>query len=90
MYKLRYTESYVKRAKKFIKKHLEILTQYQKTLRLLEMNPSHPSLRLHKLEGKLSDLFSVTINISYRIVLEFVIKEKEIILINIGTHNEVY
>ena len=66
------------------------MTQYQKTLRLLEMNPSHPSLRLHKLEGKLSDLFSVTINISYRIVLEFVIKEKEIILINIGTHNEVY
>lgn len=90
MYKLTYTESYVKRAKKFIKKHPEILNQYKKTLQLLEINPTHPSLRLHKLEGRFTGLFSVSINISYRIVLEFIIKGKEIILINIGTHDEVY
>jgi mRNA-degrading endonuclease YafQ of YafQ-DinJ toxin-antitoxin module len=90
VYKLIFTESYVKRAKKFIKKHPEIINQYKKTLQLLEINPTHPSLRLHKLEGKLSDIFSVSINISYRILLEFIIKEKEIILINIGTHDEVY
>ena len=85
-----YTDSYIKKAKKFVKKHPELLTQYEKTLKLLEINPSHPSLRLHKLEGKLSDLYSVSINISYRISLEFTITEDEIILINVGSHNEVY
>ena len=90
MYKILFTESYVKKAKKFAGKHPELLNQYKKTLKLLEINPTHPSLRLHKLEGKLSDLYSISINITYRIVLYFIISEKEIILINIGKHDEVY
>ncbi|MBI9097776.1 MAG: type II toxin-antitoxin system mRNA interferase toxin, RelE/StbE family [Spirochaetaceae bacterium] len=90
MPKLIFTNSYEKRAKKFIKKHPELISQYEKTLKLIELNPSHPSLRLHKLEGKLSDLYSVSINISYRISLEFTITDDEIILINVGSHNEVY
>ena len=90
MYKILFTESYVKRAKKFIKKHPELLGQYRKTLELLELNPTHPSLRLHKLEGKISGLYSISINITYRITLDFIIKKKEILLINIGKHDEVY
>ncbi len=90
MAKIIFTHSYEKRAKKFIKKHPELSSQYEKTLKLLEINPSHPSLRLHKLEGKLSDLYSVSINISYRISLEFYISDDEIILLNVGSHNEVY
>jgi len=90
VYKIIFTESYVKRAKKFAKKHPDLLNQYKKTLQLLEINPLHPSLRLHKLEGKLSDYFSVSINITYRITIDFIIKEKEIIPINVGKHDEVY
>ncbi|MEA3371609.1 MAG: type II toxin-antitoxin system mRNA interferase toxin, RelE/StbE family [Campylobacterota bacterium] len=89
-YKLIFTEQYEKRLRKFIKKHPEILSQYEKTIRLLEVNPHHPSLRLHKLSGKLSDLHSVSINISYRITIELIITEKEVIPIEIGSHNEVY
>jgi len=62
-----YTESYIKRAARFIKKHPEVLSQYEKTFRLLELNPHHPSLRLHRLKGRLSGLWSVSINISYGI-----------------------
>jgi len=90
VYKIIFTESYVKRAKKFAKRHPELLSQYKKTLQLLEINPTHPSLRLHKLEGNLSDLFSISINLTYRITIEFIIKDKEIIPINIGKHDEVY
>jgi len=43
-----YTHSYIKRVKKFIKKHPELILQFEKTLKLLEINPKHPSLRLHK------------------------------------------
>ncbi len=85
-----YTESYVKRAKKFFKKHAELLSQYEKTLKLLELNPNHPSLRLHKLQGKLSELYSVSINISYRISLYFIIEKDRIIPVDIGSHDELY
>ena len=90
IYKLIYTNSYIKRAPKFIKKHPELLSQYGKTLKLLEIDPNHPSLRLHSLKGKLKDLYSISINISYRITLEFFVTEKEIILVNVGQHDEVY
>ena len=89
-YQLIYPDSYIKRAKKFLRKHPEIHAQYRKTLELLELNPKHPSLRLHALDGHLKGLSSVSINMSYRIVLELVIKDEEIILINIGSHDQVY
>jgi proteic killer suppression protein len=89
-YKIIYPKSYIKRAKSFIKKHPELLGQYKKTLELMELNPHHPSLRLHPLKGKLQGLHSVSINISYRITLDLIITEQEIILISIGTHQEVY
>lgn len=89
-YKLIYPESYVRRAKKFLRKHPNIINQYQKTLELLEIDPHHPSLRLHKLQGRLTGLSSVSINMSYRIVLELVITEQEIILVDIGNHDQVY
>ena len=89
-YKLIYTDSYNKRASKFLKKHPELLPQYKKILQLLELNPYHPSLRLHTLKGKLDGLFSISINISYRITLEMIITEKEVIPVNVGHHDKVY
>jgi addiction module RelE/StbE family toxin len=85
-----YTESYLRRARRFFKKHPELIGQYAKVLRLLEANPSHPSLRLHKLSGRLSDLYSVSINISYRMCIEFLIENDRIIPVDIGSHDEVY
>ena len=90
MYKILYTESYLKRAKKFAQKNSSLLKQYQKTLEILEVNPFHPSLKIHKLKGKLSDLHSVSINISYRITIEFIIQDSCIIPINVGKHDDVY
>ena len=89
-YKLVFPESYIRRARKFLNKHPDIHGQYRKTLELLEYDPHHPSLRLHSLQGNLSGLSSVSINISYRIVLELIIEGNEILLINIGKHDQVY
>ncbi len=90
MIKIIYSGPYIKKEKKFIKKHPDLVSQYEKTIELLEINPYHPSLRLHKLTGKLSDLYSVSINITYRLSIEFLIKEDTIIPVEIGTHEEVY
>mgnify|MGYP000928830912 CR=1 FL=1 len=88
-YKLVYTQSYNKRAAKFLRRHPELTGQYEKTLKLLELDPLHPSLRLHQLKGKLKELSAVSINVSYRITLEFFVIEKEIILVNVGHYDEV-
>jgi toxin HigB-1 len=85
-----FTESYVRRTRKFFRKHPELLSQYDKCLQLMEINPFHPSLRLHPLKGKLQGIYSISITLSYRLTIEFLIQEKEIIPINIGSHDEVY
>lgn len=89
-FRLIYTEGYLRRATKFIKRHPDLISQYEKTLKLLELNLAHPSLRLHRLSGPLRDLHSVSINLSYRITLEFLIEDGRIILVNVGSHDEVY
>ena len=89
-YELVFTESYTRRAVRFLRKHPELRNQYRKTLELLELNPHHPSLRLHKLSGRLSDLHSVSINLSYRITLEFLVEGDKILPVNIGKHEDVY
>ena len=89
-YRLVFPDSYLKRVRKFLKKHPDLRGQYQKTLELLEIDPHHPSLRLHRLQGRLSDLSSVSINMSYRILLEMVLEENDIILVDIGSHDHDY
>lgn len=89
-FSLVYTEQYDRRALRFIKRHPDLKKQYLKTLQLLEINPSHPSLRLHPLQGKLKHLHSVSINMSYRITLELMISDEQIILINVGDHQSIY
>lgn len=89
-YRLVFTEAYDKRAARWLKKHADLRQQYLKTLQLLAANPFHPSLRLHALSGKLQGLHSVSINLSYRITLEFLIQDEQIILINVGDHDAVY
>jgi len=89
-YQIMYTNRYERTASRFLKKHPEVRTPYHKTIALLELDPFHPSLRLHRLKGKLSDLYSISINISYRITLEFIIQEKRIIPVMIGSHDQAY
>ena len=89
-YCLIFTAQYNKRAARFLKRHPELEKQYLKTLQLLELNPYHPSLRLHPLSGKLHGLHSVSINLSYRITLELLIQDEQIIPVNVGDHDAVY
>lgn len=85
-----FTDQYDMRARRFLKRHPELRQQYLKTLQLLEANPYHPSLRLHALAGRLAALHSVSINLSYRITLELMVQDQEIILVNVGDHEAVY
>jgi mRNA-degrading endonuclease YafQ of YafQ-DinJ toxin-antitoxin module len=90
IWQLIFTDQYNKRAAKLLKRHPDVETQYVKTLELLELNPHHPSLRLHRLSGKLEGLQSSSINLKYRITIEIIMTESDIVLINIGDHDAVY
>lgn len=85
-----FTDQYNRREARFLQPHPDVEKQYLKTLELLQINPHHPSLRLHGLSGKLTGLHSLSVNLKYRITLEMIITEQEIILINVGDHDWIY
>lgn len=90
MPKLLVTEHYEKRLELFKKQHPQLRSAYARTILLLASNPNHPSLRLHKLKGSLAEFYSISINLKYRILIDFFIREDQIILIDIGNHREMY
>jgi proteic killer suppression protein len=56
-----------------------------KTENYFRDNPFHTSLRLHKLEGKLKGLWSISIDMKYRIIFK-PIDDGDILFISIGLH----
>jgi len=70
MYKLVETKGYIKRLTKFFKKHPNIFKKYEKTISILEVNPQHPSLRLHELQGQTQEYYSISIDMDYRIIID--------------------
>lgn len=89
-WQLIFTQQYNKRAAKFLKRHPGVQGQYAKTLELLALNPHHPSLRLHGLSGRLEGLHGISINLKYRVTIEMIIADNEIVLVNVGDHDAVY
>ena len=80
--------------KRLIRKSPQLRPLIEKTLRQLAEDPYHPSLRTHKLVGDLSDIWACSVDYNHRILFEFVQKAESeldaILLLNIGSHDEVY
>ena len=84
------TAFYRKKSVRFLQERPQLIKKYKKTLLILQSNPFHPSLRLHALKGKLAPFRSVSIDMKYRILIDFIIEADRIILIDIGDHREIY
>jgi len=52
-------------------------------------NPFHPSLRTHKLGGKLKGLWAFAAAYDCRVVFQL-LDDQDVLLIDIGKHDEVY
>lgn len=85
-----WTASFKRTAKKFLSKHRDLVDLFSVVIHKLEHDPYDPELRLHSLSGRLAGKYAVSLTYSYRIVLQLEITEKEIILHDIGSHDEVY
>jgi mRNA-degrading endonuclease YafQ of YafQ-DinJ toxin-antitoxin module len=59
-------------------------------LKKLENDPFEPSLKLHKLQGNLEKFHAVRLTYEYRIVLILMIIDEQVVLVDIGTRDDVY
>lgn len=90
MYTLVWSSGFTRSARKFIADHPNLRHKVAATLRELEIDPFQPHLKFHHLTGKLKGIQAVSITHSYRVTMTVVITEKEITLLDIGSHDEVY
>ena len=87
-------KTFVRTFRQTIKKHPTLSKDIEDTLRVLVKDPFIPQLETHKLKGKLLGSWACSVGYDLRIVFDFVKSEKQkeddILLLEIGTHNEVY
>lgn len=90
MFTLVTTDYFLRRARKFFKKHPDVQKHFAQVVDDLTEDPFAPHLDYHQLSGKLKGIQAIRLTASYRITLTIVITEKEIILLDIGSHDDVY
>ncbi len=80
--------------RKIAKKNPQLKDQIAKVLRLLADDPFTPSLKSHKLGGELAGLWSCSVTYDCRIIFNFSedeeLLEMVILLVDVGSHDEVY
>jgi mRNA interferase YafQ len=84
------TEYFLRRAGKFLKQHPDLRERFANVVDDLKQDPFAPHLAYHPLGGKLQGFQVVSVTYEYRIILRIEVTEQEIILLDVGSHEEVY
>lgn len=74
---------------RYYKHNTKLSKKIQKQLTIFSSNHLHPSLRTHKLSGKMSSSWSISIDRSIRMVYSMLSNDLAYFYM-IGTHDEVY
>ena len=86
--------SFIRAFKRTAKRNKKLRQAIEETLRLLAEDPWAARLASHKLKGKLAGSWACTVTYDLRIVFDFVDDEESeldgILLMDIGSHDEVY
>lgn len=94
MRELVWSANFTRQLKRLVRQNPQIKKAVEQTLETLTNDPFAPSLKTHKLKGKLGDKWSCSIDYGNRIVFQFMdnphLKTEEIVLLAIGSHDEVY
>ena len=87
-------KSFVRAFKRYSRKHPDLIKDIERTLKLLVEDPFAPLLETHKLKGKLAGSWACKVGYDLRIVFDFIKKqgqgEDDILLLEMGSHEEVY
>jgi addiction module RelE/StbE family toxin len=94
MRKLFWGKTFVRAVKRTSRRHPELLENLPTTLQLLSEDPFSPFLDTHKLKGKLFGSWACKVGYDLRIIFDFVKNleqgEDHILLLELGSHEEVY
>lgn len=90
MIKVAFASSFKCALKKKVKNNTELEQQFWKSLKLFIEHPFSKALKTHKLSGNLKNLWSFSVEYDLRVIFYFTENKQEAILVDIGTHDEVY
>ncbi len=82
-----FSENFQKKLKAIKRKNPSLLEKIKKQLLKFSKNPRHPSLRIHKLDGKLKNTWSMSVDMNIRILF---IDDAQYYFFDIGTHDQIY
>ncbi|PSB62392.1 type II toxin-antitoxin system mRNA interferase toxin, RelE/StbE family [Chroococcidiopsis cubana CCALA 043] len=75
--------------KKRIQGNVELEARFWQKLEQFTIDPFAPSLKTHKLSGKLKEFWSFSVDYNERVLFYFV-EEGKAMFVDIGSHDEVY
>ncbi len=90
MYRVVAPEQFLRQARKFFRRHPDLKPRFGTVVEELRQDPFQPHLGLHPLSGKLAGCHAVRLTYSYRITLTLLVAAEEIVLLDVGSHDEVY
>ena len=84
--------AFIRAARRYLKKHPHTVDELEGTLLLLSEDAFDPRLKTHKLTGSLDGVWACSAGYDLRILFELVQHEgaEAILLLTMGTHDEVY
>jgi mRNA interferase YafQ len=88
MRKIVFSPKFGRALRRYIKRNPELRNRIEKVIQQMELDVFAPCLGTHPLKGKLDGLQACSCGYDCRIV--FSVEAEAIVLIDIGTHDEVY
>lgn len=89
MIKITWDQSFKRSYNKKIKNNKEIKEKFWHSLELFSKDIFNSKLRTHKLTGRLQGLWAFSCSYDCRVIFKF-INRNEVLLIDTGSHEEVY
>ena len=91
MFKLVKTDNFLSKANKLIQKNKQLSKRINKSLTFLRQNPKHPGLRTHQInDSYYGKVWSSWVHGDLRIFWKYEGEVSVILLLDIGSHDEVY
>ncbi|HEX5415700.1 MAG TPA: plasmid stabilization protein [Chloroflexota bacterium] len=84
------TSHFDRQLARFVRRHPDLKPRIASLLRDLESDPFQPHLRLHPLSGELEGIYAASLTHAYRLTLTITPTDQEIVLLDIGSHDDVY
>jgi addiction module RelE/StbE family toxin len=90
MIEIAFSSSFKRAFKRKIKERKELENLFWEIVEIFIDDPFHPSLKTHKLSGKLKNLWSFSIEYNLRVIFYFEDNNSKAVFIDFGKHDDVY